>query len=320
MGNNVSALPHAQDSSSSLRSSNGSYTYENYDDDGDTVTCSSIRSSILSPKMDLLGRPIIRNNILSCSPSRPRGEEKEEISCSVNIPTSASWNSLSDLGANGSDTYYTREEQEMADGNLPTEESDLRPTVSNVRQFWIVTTAALPWMTGTAINPLLRAAYLSQMNRHYSSGISTVTLVLPWLEKAEDRVALYGSEWKDATQSYQEQYIRKWLAQSLPLEADEDQGGIRISWYAAKYHSRYASIFAMGDICSLFGNEKLDVCFLEEPEHLNVYRAPGKRLWTEIFRHVVGVGHTNYVACKYDIKAFAYFSVLKLIHLPLPLH
>jgi hypothetical protein len=264
----------------------------------DTVTC----SSIMSPKTDPFGRPLARVKLLPCSPSALRDEEKEESTCSAHVPTSSSWSSLTDLASVvGVDSYYTKDELEMPDGDLPTEESDLRPTLAIVRQFWIVTTAALPWMTGTAINPLLRAAYLSQMNRPFSHGMSTVTLVIPWLESSEDRVALYGDEWKDATQADQEAHIRHWLAQSLPLEADLNLGGIRISWYAARYHARYASIFAMGDICSLFGDNKLDVCFLEEPEHLNVYRAPGKRLWTEIFRHVVGVGHTNYVACKSHI-------------------
>mmetsp|Transcript_4983 Transcript_4983/g.7197 ORF Transcript_4983/g.7197 Transcript_4983/m.7197 type:complete len:550 (+) Transcript_4983:264-1913(+) len=189
---------------------------------------------------------------------------------------------------------YTKAELELSDA--PTEASNLYPSNERVREFWIVTTAALPWMTGTAVNPLLRAAYLSQLNRPYSKGNSTVTLVVPWLVSSEHRVALYGKQWEHATPEDQELYIRQWLEQELPLEANEDLGGIKIVWYSAKYHARYGSIFAVVDICSLFGSDQLDVCFLEEPEHLNVYRAPGKRLWTDIFRHVVGVGHTNYVA------------------------
>ncbi len=47
-------------------------------------------------------------------------------------------------------------------------------------------------------------------------------------------------------------------------------------FYPARFHKYYNSIFALGDICDLIPDESADVCFLEEPEHLNWYRGPGE--------------------------------------------
>lgn len=51
----------------------------------------------------------------------------------------------------------------------------------------------------------------------------------------------------------------------------------------------------MGDLTLLIPPEEADICILEEPEHLNWYRAPG-RSWRRAFKHVVGIVHTNYLA------------------------
>jgi hypothetical protein len=81
-----------------------------------------------------------------------------------------------------------------------TPESDL----SNPnRRIFVVTTASLPWRTGTAVNPLSRALYLTRGRpKQY------VTLVIPWLPKQEDQVKLFGKDSTFATQEEQEQWIR----------------------------------------------------------------------------------------------------------------
>lgn len=66
-------------------------------------------------------------------------------------------------------------------------------------------------------------------------------------------------------------------------------------FYPGRYHKDYGSIFPMGDLTLRIPSEEADVCILEEPEHLNWYRAPG-RSWRRAFKHVVGIVHTNYLA------------------------
>lgn len=191
---------------------------------------------------------------------------------------------------------YTQEELMVEDGESPTEESSL----SKPRNYWIVTTAALPWMTGTAVNPLLRAAYLNQRNRKLYNMQASVTLALPWLDCSKDRVLLYGKDWEDATPQKQEMYIRDWLKNQaeMPNEAAlPEDGGIQIQWYPAKYHPAMLSIFALGDLCdNLPENTSNTICILEEPEHVNWYRAPDRVSWRERFPHVIGIAHTNYKA------------------------
>ena len=161
------------------------------------------------------------------------------------------------------------------DVNGITPQSDL--TIPG-RYIHIVTTAALPWFTGTAVNPLLRAAYLhrttQQINRCRSnetnerlSSSSTptvttttttttatnttnrwVTLVIPWLELPEDQMMLYNGR-TFANCSEQEQYIRDWLRDEADMaDVACPQTGLQIVFYPGRYHPGLGSIFAMGDI------------------------------------------------------------------------
>jgi len=193
----------------------------------------------------------------------------------------------------------TVDAEHVDDGDEITAQSDL--SLPN-RKICIVTTAALPWMTGTSVNPLLRAAYMVRMTNEINAHNTRkeelpecwVTLLIPWLELPSDREILYGTSYNFTTSADQELYIRSWLT-------DQDLGDVaqtlNIQFYPARYHSGLCSIFAMGDMIQQCLPEGGDVCILEEPEHLNWYRAPTNQTdgyWTRKFNYVVGVVHTNY--------------------------
>jgi len=153
--------------------------------------------------------------------------------------------------------------------------------VINVEDFHIaiVTTAALPWMTGTAINPLLRAAYLAKAGKR-------VTLAVPWLHPSEQPL-IFPGKMQFATPEEQERHIRAWLQERGGVKAD-----FKLRFYPARYDLDRGSILPLGDITRVFAEDECDICVLEEPEHLTWYHSGAN--WRHRFKLVVGVVHTNY--------------------------
>ena len=148
------------------------------------------------------------------------------------------------------------------------------------RSVAIVTTASLPWMTGTAVNPLLRAAYLARR------GLHEVTLVVPWLTPAEQKM-VHPNVIFD-TPEEQGEYVKKWVKERCGFEPK-----MKLDFYPGRYATDKYSIIPVGDVSEYISDGKHDVAVLEEPEHLNWYHT-GSR-WSDKFRHVVGVVHTNYL-------------------------
>ncbi|XP_066339375.1 digalactosyldiacylglycerol synthase 1, chloroplastic-like [Miscanthus floridulus] len=153
--------------------------------------------------------------------------------------------------------------------------------LSSKRHVAIVTTASLPWMTGTAVNPLFRAAYLAKSSKQ------DVTLVVPWLCKSDQELVYPNSMTFNSPQE-QETYMRNWLEERVGFKTD-----FKISFYPGKFQKERRSIIPAGDTSQFIPSKEADIAILEEPEHLNWYHH-GKR-WTDKFNHVVGVVHTNYL-------------------------
>jgi len=150
------------------------------------------------------------------------------------------------------------------------------------RSVAIVTTASLPWMTGTAVNPLLRAAYLAKRGAH------DVTLVVPWLPPAEQ--ALIHPSVIFQTPEAQAAYVRQWVQDRCGFSPTN----MKLDFYPGRYATDKYSIIPVGDVSAYITSPKRrDVAILEEPEHLNWYHSGGR--WSDTFEHVVGVVHTNYL-------------------------
>ncbi|CAA0819926.1 Digalactosyldiacylglycerol synthase 2-chloroplastic [Striga hermonthica] len=136
----------------------------------------------------------------------------------------------------------------------------------------IFTTASLPWLTGTSVNPLFRAAYLAKDDER------KVTLVIPWL-KLKDQEHVYPNNITFSSPAEQEKYVRRWLEERTDLRSS-----FAIRFYPGRFSLHKRSILALGDITEVIPDEEADIAVLEEPEHLTWYHH-GKR-WKIKFRLV----------------------------------
>lgn len=102
----------------------------------------------------------------------------------------------------------------------------------------IFTTAGLPWMTGTAVNPLLRAHFLADPSQDRK-----VTIFIPWLNKADQKVVFPHNLTFDSPET-QEKYVRDWVEK----RTGHSSSHFNVSFYPGRYAPEKGSILPVGDI------------------------------------------------------------------------
>ena len=138
---------------------------------------------------------------------------------------------------------------------------------SGPQHITVVTTASLPWMTGTAVNPLLRTVELARRGNN-------VTLVLPFMGSTEvienpqrrQHPPLSGKKCAEElyrglvfqTPAEQEAWIREWVSQSSsqdrpPANPRAPRGSWNLHWYPGRYASAIGSIILGGSHSSQTG-------------------------------------------------------------------
>ncbi len=139
----------------------------------------------------------------------------------------------------------------------------------------IITTAALPWRTGTAILPLMQAYHLAKKKIE-------VVLYVPWIPLTQQK-KLFDSDYIFDTPEEQEIHIRAFLP-------TPDCATLQILFYPGHYLLKAGSIFPVRSLAQII--TPCDWLILEEPEHLN-WLHPFNRYRIQASR-VTGILLTNY--------------------------
>ncbi|WP_086933209.1 glycosyltransferase [Agarilytica rhodophyticola] len=143
-----------------------------------------------------------------------------------------------------------------------------------MRDVTIITTACLPWFTGTSINPMIKASELSKNN-------ICVKLMVPWLS-LEDQKKIYSVQFN--SQKEQLDYINSYLDEHNYSRMD-------IIFYDGAYIPWYGIVPSEKFLDKVPVNNYL---ILEEIDHLLINKPFAKFLRARPDLRIMGVIHTNY--------------------------